>query len=102
VADATALKTDNEVGARSAFERARCWETVSEICVLGTNVKRENENVVNAVGGAVKLKFNAVSEKKKTINEIRWKRRKEKIRFGYPWPNEICDLSFLSVETKLK
>jgi hypothetical protein len=64
VADATALKTDNEVGARSAFERARCWETVSEICVLGTNVKRENENVVNAVGGAVKLKFNAVSEKK--------------------------------------
>jgi hypothetical protein len=64
VADATALKTDNEVGARSAFERARCWETVSEICVLGTNVKRENENVVNAVGGAVKLKFNVVSGKK--------------------------------------
>jgi hypothetical protein len=69
VADATALKADNEVGARSAFERARCWETVSEICVLGTNVKRENENVVNAVGGAVKLKFNVVSGKK-TINEI--------------------------------
>lgn len=64
MADATALKTDNEVGARSAFERARCWETVSEICVLGTNVKRENENVVNAVGGAVKLKFNVVSGKK--------------------------------------
>jgi hypothetical protein len=64
VADATALKADNEVGARSAFERARCWETVSEICVLGTNVKRENENVVNAVGGAVKLKFNVVSGKK--------------------------------------
>jgi hypothetical protein len=77
VADATALKADNEVGARSAFERARCWETVSEICVLGTNVKRENENVVNAVGGAVKLKFNAVSGKKNYKRDLMEKKKRK-------------------------